>query len=352
MTQIPTFFFQQSSAPPKAALAPVAPQVRDLAPNLPRFVFPALLFLGAITGDNHVPRALPGTAPVSDFSAAPELPRFELPNITHFVSINDTHVPVALSPVEPDAGFRGASELPRFEQTRLVFLSAIANQLDPSPITVISARVSSWGEQPAAPRFTDPSTIHIIALSDDMVVRPEFLEVTLTITLPDATWDGNGSPPMVRVKNVTSSSVTFIVQAANVDSTQQTVDGASSFKIAEAFGWALLVSDGTNWMKFAGTPGSSQTTRSIVTITSDTTLTLGSDVVLVDASSGPVTVTLLPAANQTGEQVDIKKIDSSGNSVTVNGVTSETIDDGLTAVLTVQYEALTVVSDGTEYWIL
>jgi hypothetical protein len=53
-----------------------------------------------------------------------------------------------------------------------------------------------------------------------------------------------------------------------------------------------------------------------------------------------------------GRVYNIKKIDSSPNIVTVDGDGSETIDDGTTAALTVQYEAITIISDGAEWWIL
>ena len=48
----------------------------------------------------------------------------------------------------------------------------------------------------------------------------------------------------------------------------------------------------------------------------------------------------------------IKKIDISANAITVDGNGSETIDDGATAIITTQYECITVVSDGTEWWIV
>lgn len=88
------------------------------------------------------------------------------------------------------------------------------------------------------------------------------------------------------------------------------------------------------------------------TITSDVTLALGDEVAIVDASSAAITVTLPKAAAASGRRVYIKKVDSSGNSVTVDGDGSETIDDGTTAIITMQYESLTLYSDGTEWWIL
>ena len=93
------------------------------------------------------------------------------------------------------------------------------------------------------------------------------------------------------------------------------------------------------------------TEAAVATLTADTTLAaLTHEVLLVDASASPIILTL-PAA-EVGVQFDIKKIDASANTVTIDGAGSDTTDDGLTAVLTDQYEAITIVSDGTDWWIL
>jgi hypothetical protein len=74
--------------------------------------------------------------------------------------------------------------------------------------------------------------------------------------------------------------------------------------------------------------------------------------IMCDASGGGFTITLPAAASHTGRVYHIKKIDLSGNIVTVDGNSSETIDDATTAVLTTQYESITIQSDGDEWFIL
>lgn len=73
-------------------------------------------------------------------------------------------------------------------------------------------------------------------------------------------------------------------------------------------------------------------------------------VIFADATSGAFTVTL-PAV-VAGAKVTVKKIDSSANVVTVDGAGTDTIDGSLTQPLAVQYSSLTLVSDGTEWWII
>jgi hypothetical protein len=83
----------------------------------------------------------------------------------------------------------------------------------------------------------------------------------------------------------------------------------------------------------------------------NTTLDETNSVELVDASGGAITITLPAAANVTNRHYWIKKIDSSGNSVTVDGNGAETIDGSATAILSVQYDAIHIVCDGTGWHI-
>lgn len=91
--------------------------------------------------------------------------------------------------------------------------------------------------------------------------------------------------------------------------------------------------------------------KRIITVTADYTITLEDHTILVDATSGAVTITL-PKAYEAFEFIfEIKKIDSSANTVTIDGDGSETIDDATTQIISNQYDCLTVQSDQTEWWI-
>ena len=74
--------------------------------------------------------------------------------------------------------------------------------------------------------------------------------------------------------------------------------------------------------------------------------------ILVDATSGNITVTLPTAASALGTAYYIKKIDTSANKVIIDGDSSETIDDSTTIELIVPYECALIQSDGTEWWVL
>ena len=95
----------------------------------------------------------------------------------------------------------------------------------------------------------------------------------------------------------------------------------------------------------------------IQTVTGNTTLDNTYSTLLVNAS-GNVVITLPTAAsayNSTdgiGRIHRIKKIDIDADTVTLDGDGTETIDGGLTAVITVQYETITIQSDGSNWHIL
>lgn len=74
--------------------------------------------------------------------------------------------------------------------------------------------------------------------------------------------------------------------------------------------------------------------------------------IIVDASSAAVTITLPPALSMKFRgELNIKKIDSSSNAVTIDGHVSETIDGTTTKVIAIQYVNITLISDGSNWYI-
>ena len=78
--------------------------------------------------------------------------------------------------------------------------------------------------------------------------------------------------------------------------------------------------------------------------------TITADINLVTAGSNNITVTLpVPAS---GKIVRIKKIDSGAGGVIVSRNNTDTIDGAITKILYHRYEAMTVASDGTDWFIV
>jgi hypothetical protein len=91
---------------------------------------------------------------------------------------------------------------------------------------------------------------------------------------------------------------------------------------------------------------------SLVTKTGTYTATASDHVILCDASGGTFTVTLPAVSGVTGLVLHIKKTDSSSSAVTIDGNSAETIDGDQTIDLTLQYESVMIVSDGTSWHII
>jgi hypothetical protein len=90
----------------------------------------------------------------------------------------------------------------------------------------------------------------------------------------------------------------------------------------------------------------------LVTKTVAYTATDSDTVILCDAAAGTFTVTLPTAVGRAGKVFYIKKIDATVNAVTVAGDGAETIDGENTQVISTQYNALKLISDGSEWHIL
>jgi hypothetical protein len=91
----------------------------------------------------------------------------------------------------------------------------------------------------------------------------------------------------------------------------------------------------------------------IATKTADYTAAALDHTILADCTSGNVTITL-PAvsAEMAGRVYIIKRIDNSGNSVTVDGNASETIDGATTYSLATQYKYVKIQATSTAWFII
>lgn len=88
-------------------------------------------------------------------------------------------------------------------------------------------------------------------------------------------------------------------------------------------------------------------TETSVTVTAST-----KRAIMADCSANDITVTLPPAASALDEIYYIKKVDSTTNTVTIQGDGGETIDNDTHQTIRDQYVALAMISDGAEWFTL
>ena len=82
------------------------------------------------------------------------------------------------------------------------------------------------------------------------------------------------------------------------------------------------------------------------------TLTATDSVLLADATSAAITVTLPSAVGIAGRQYTIKRVNSGSNNVTLTTTSGQTIDGATTKTLGAQFSYTTLVSDGTGWQIV
>ena len=104
--------------------------------------------------------------------------------------------------------------------------------------------------------------------------------------------------------------------------------------------------DGTNLVL----PQASATFTTVTKSANATLSTSSEDFVLVDCTSGDITLTLPTASGNNGLNYTITKTDSSSNHVIIDGNSTETIDGKTTIELYGQYNKVRIASDGTSWY--
>jgi len=119
------------------------------------------------------------------------------------------------------------------------------------------------------------------------------------------------------------------------------------------------VSEGTfgNWIEVGGSSGGGgggidEMRYAIHTYLKDVQLNDKHGTVLGDATSSSLTFTLPRSKSMEGRVLTIKKVDSSANTVTIEGYKTETIDGDLTQVICFQWTSLRLQSNGNNWVIL
>lgn len=87
-------------------------------------------------------------------------------------------------------------------------------------------------------------------------------------------------------------------------------------------------------------------------VSANTTLAATDGLLLINAGSGSLVITLPSPASVTGRPFYLKRTDSASNYVTVNPSGSELLDGGLHAYLSNSEAAIILISDGTNWQVL
>lgn len=91
--------------------------------------------------------------------------------------------------------------------------------------------------------------------------------------------------------------------------------------------------------------------RSVTKTTGTYTLDTTYDIVLCNCADGAITLNLPAAASSTGFEFTATKIDSTINTVTIDGSGAETINGAATQVISAQWTSATIACDGSGWYI-
>jgi hypothetical protein len=132
------------------------------------------------------------------------------------------------------------------------------------------------------------------------------------------------------------------------------VSGVSDSIASPASGWAKQVmrADALKTKKSSGEEISAGAFLSVSVKTANYTLTLSDDVLLCNALAGEIIITMPAPSGCAGKVFFVKKTDSSSNPVRVSRNSIETIDGAQYKIITSQYSAILLISDGTNWSIL
>jgi hypothetical protein len=134
--------------------------------------------------------------------------------------------------------------------------------------------------------------------------------------------------------------------------------GAGTFTIRAVVQYYLSPVSTVSWASSSGTGTSTATkiidlrgsrTRAVRSETASLTVGRDDDICLMDATSGARTFTLPDRASHEGRHFILKKIDSSGNAVTVARAGSDTIDGATSKSLAAQYDKIALVAGPAEW---
>lgn len=197
----------------------------------------------------------------------------------------------------------------------------------------VSVRSSNNAQTGSAVTLTAPTT--------------SFVRLTAGVTsVAGITAGANGQT--LTLSNRSGGTVAINNEDATATAANRILTGSgASFNLANNASIQLSYdSTTTRWMVV----GTASSTTVVTTVSADTVLTSLNDVVLVNASGAARTITL--PAPSSGKRISIKKTDSSANAVTISRSSTETIDGNSSVSLSAQYDSYTVISDGTNWFII
>jgi hypothetical protein len=208
------------------------------------------------------------------------------------------------------------------------------------------------------------SPLTLDATSNGKLYAVDCTSGAVTINLPQISTLDLDFPFSLGIKKTDATINAITINRAGTD----TIDGGTSKTVSDQNAGATFIPEESptpdTWQTcaFGSSPADGSITKAKLatgakdlTVSSKAasyTVTNSDELLLCDATSGAITLTLPTAVGVSGRVFVIKKTDSSANKVTLDGNSSETIDGATTFDLWLQYQSVTIVSNGSNWVII
>ncbi len=119
----------------------------------------------------------------------------------------------------------------------------------------------------------------------------------------------------------------------------------SGYMFIERDTGSVYVFNGSEWEN-------ASTASNVKSVSANYSATSSDSIILGTGGTGGITITLPPASQSKGKVLSFKKIDAGLGAVTIDGYGTETIDGAATYALSSQNASVTLVCDGTAWFII
>jgi len=188
------------------------------------------------------------------------------------------------------------------------------------------------------------TTYAITAADRGKTILADATTAAFEITIPTSV--SLGSKFEITIKKVDSTTNAVTINPAG----SETIDDQTTYLLNDYNDFIKMHCDGSNFLVIA-----SQIRGTVLAVSSTTPITLDDNTKFVeaDAAGGSFDINLPSAAAVgRGYRLAAKKIDSSTNTISINADGAELIDGIGSLVLSSQYFAATLVSNGANWWVI
>lgn len=215
------------------------------------------------------------------------------------------------------------------------------------PTGVPATSFTFSGDSGTSQTLSNGDTITVAGGSGISTVASTTDTLTVHLNVDNSTVEVNNDILRIKDSGVTSSKIA----TGAVGTTQLSDSSVTSDKIAsDAITTSKILDSNITTSKIAnGAITESKISRTIDSTFSNSD-TIDSDINLVTGGSGGITIKLPTPVS--GKIVIVKKVDSGNGPVTVSRNSADTIDGATSKALYYQYESMTFVSDGTNWFIV